>query len=156
VTEYEYTDRLNAFEVLYAADTLKAEDPDTDGLSVRASRMVGGVLEHRTSIDEALNNAAIGWTVSRMPVVDRNILRLAAYELIYSDISAAIVINEAVDLAKDYSTAGSGKFVNGVLDSLARTVRDPSWIDRTTESAVPPPEDGDEEPSEPDSTEPAR
>jgi transcription antitermination protein NusB len=154
VTHHEYTDRLNAFEVLYAADTLKAAEPDVDGLSVRASRMVSGVLTHRRSIDGALNNAAIGWTVPRMPVVDRNILRLAAFELMYSDISAAIVINEAVDLAKEYSTAGSGKFVNGVLDSLATTVRDPSWTDTTMEPEVPPFESADGEPGEPDSTDP--
>jgi N utilization substance protein B len=134
VTSHEYTDRLNAFEVLYATDTLRADEPDIEDLSHRASRMVTGVLDHRRSIDGAINAAAIGWTVSRMPVVDRNILRLAAFELMYSDISAAIVINEAVDLAKEYSTAGSGKFVNGVLDSLATTVRDPSWIDPTVET----------------------
>ncbi len=91
--------------------------------------MVEGVLAHLGPIDATLNDAAIGWTVPRMPVVDRNILRLAAFELMYSELSAAIVINEAVDLAKEYSTAGSGKFVNGVLDALATTVRDPSWVE---------------------------
>ena len=58
-----------------------------------------------------------------MPSVDRNILRIAAYELMFTDLSHAIVIDEAVNLAKEYSTAGSGRFVNGVLDTLATAVR---------------------------------
>lgn len=125
----EATDRLHAFETLYAADTTRSAEPDVSDLTTRARRMVEGVLAHLTPIDTVLNDAAIGWTVPRMPVVDRNILRLAAFELMYSDLSPAIVINEAVDLAKEYSTAGSGKFVNGVLDALAKTVRDPSWVE---------------------------
>lgn len=129
MTSREYTDRVDAFEVLYTTDTMRRTEPDTSGISKRSVGLVNGVLKHRDSIDGAINAAAIGWTVSRMPVVDRSILRLASFELMYSDISQAIVINEAVDLAKEYSTAGSGKFVNGVLDTLAQTVRDPAWSD---------------------------
>ncbi len=145
MTARDYTDRLDAFQVLYATDTMRLDDPDLSDLSPRAIGMVKGVLNHRESIDAALNAAAIGWTVSRMPIVDRNILRLASFELIYSDISPAIVINEAVDLAKEYSTAGSGKFVNGVLDAVASTVRDPEWTDPvTTGQAEPDPNEHDD------------
>ena len=136
----EATDRLHAFETLYAADSMRTVEPDVSDLTTRARRMVEGVLAHLGPIDATLNDAAIGWTIPRMPVVDRNILRLATFELMYSELSAAIVINEAVDLAKEYSTAGSGKFVNGVLDALATTVRDPSWVEpvipETTETGT--------------------
>ncbi len=69
--------------------------------------------------------AAKGWEVERMPVLDRNILRLATYELIAElDVPVAVVIDEAVELAKQYSTESSGGFVNGVLSTIARQVRD--------------------------------
>ncbi len=118
-----YRSRLDAFSTLYAAEALRNETPDTGALSERARRLVDGVKANQAAIDAALNAAAIGWTVSRMPSVDRNILRIAAYELMFTDLSHAIVIDEAVNLAKEYSTAGSGRFVNGVLDTLATAVR---------------------------------
>ena len=69
--------------------------------------------------------AAKGWEVERMPVLDRSILRLATYELIAEpEVPVAVVIDEAVELAKQYSTEFSGGFVNGVLSTIARQVRD--------------------------------
>jgi len=83
-----------------------------------------GTLEHLGEIDAVLNQLSGEWPVSRMASVDRAILRLAAYELLYcDDIPASVSINEAVELAKKYSTEESHKFVNGILGNLARQQR---------------------------------
>ncbi len=84
-----------------------------------ARRLLLGTLERLRSIDEVLDEMARQWRVGRMPATDRNVLRLAAYEILYcDDIPAGAAINEAVDLAKAYGTESSGRFVNGVLASL--------------------------------------
>lgn len=83
-----------------------------------------GVESSRPEIDPLIENHADGWSVDRLPAVDRAILRLAVWELISQpDIPAAVVIDEAIELAKEYSTERSSGFVNGVLDAVARTVR---------------------------------
>ena len=84
-----------------------------------AAKLVRGALDARTSLDEIIAQTAVNWKLSRMSVVDRNILRMAAYEIIHlADIPPKVSINEAVDLAKKYSTADSGAFVNGILDKI--------------------------------------
>lgn len=89
-----------------------------------AADLVLGVQEHLAAIDEILGRLAVGWPVGRMPVIDRNLLRLAAYELLdHPDVPVGVVISEAVDLAKMYSTDESGRFVNGVLSAVAAEVR---------------------------------
>ena len=89
-----------------------------------AEELVRGTLEHRGLIDARVAALATDWTLDRQAAVDRNILRLASYELLYRpDSPVAAVVNEAVELAKKYSTAESGRFVNGVLGALARTPR---------------------------------
>lgn len=85
-----------------------------------ASALVLGVDEHREEIDELITRYAEDWTVARMPPIDRTLLRLGVLELLYLDVPAAVTINEAVDLAKQYSTADSGRFVNGILGRIAR------------------------------------
>jgi transcription antitermination protein NusB len=76
-------------------------------------------------IDELIDGAAIGWDLGRMAVVDRNVLRLAVAELLTQpEIPVAVVLNEAVELASGYSTDESGRFVNGVLATLARQIRE--------------------------------
>lgn len=86
--------------------------------------LVQGVGENRARIDELVGRFAIGWTIDRMPVVDRNVLRLAVYELLERpDVPLGAVIDEAVELAKRYSTDESGRFVNGVLSGIAAEVR---------------------------------
>ena len=86
--------------------------------------LVRGVGEHRDRIDELIGRFAIDWTLDRMPAVDRNLLRLAVYELLERpDVPLAAVISEAVELAKRYSTDESGRFVNGVLAAVAGEVR---------------------------------
>lgn len=85
-----------------------------------ARRLLLGTLEHLHGIDVALDEMARQWRVGRMPATDRNVLRLAAYEILYcDDIPVGAAINEAVELAKAYGTESSGRFVNGVLASLA-------------------------------------
>ena len=92
-----------------------------DALTVE---LVEGVAADVGHIDELLGRAAVDWEVGRMPVVDRTILRLATYELLErSETPMAVVIDEAVELAKEYSTEQSGSFVNGVLVTIARQVR---------------------------------
>jgi transcription antitermination protein NusB len=84
-----------------------------------AAELVRGVQAHRDRIDELLAAYAEGWTLDRMPAVDRNILRIGAYELLWADdVPDGVAINEAVELAKDLSTDGSPAFVNGLLARL--------------------------------------
>jgi len=86
--------------------------------------LVEGVDDHRERIDGLLRGHARGWTVERMPVIDRNVLRMATFELLERrDVPTAVVIDEAVELAKRFSTDGSGRFVNGMLSAIAREVR---------------------------------
>lgn len=82
-------------------------------------------LSHRQEIDQRIDRLSQGWTLERMPVVDRNILRMAMAELLYlGDIPVGATIDEAVDLAKEYGTADSGKFVNGILGTVARELQE--------------------------------
>lgn len=104
------------------AEVLLSEQPLTP--NEYAVAVVEGVEERRSEIDALINTHAEGWTVDRLPNVDRAILRLAVWELLaQADVPAAVVMDEAVELAKEYSTERSSSFVNGVLDSVARQVR---------------------------------
>jgi N utilization substance protein B len=86
-----------------------------------AETIYRGALTHRAEIDQKLSEVAENWSVTRMAVVDRNLLRLSAYELLYEpDTPPKVVIDEAVELAKRYGTAESSAFVNGILDRLAQ------------------------------------
>jgi N utilization substance protein B len=132
--------RKRAVDVLYEAD-VRGEDP-LELLAERlaqadppvpeyAVELVEGVTGNRGLIDEVLGEHSEGWTVDRMPPVDRAVLRLALYELIVrDDVPDAVVIDEAVELAKSLSTDESPRFVNGMLGRVLRE-RPP---------AVPPPE----------------
>ncbi|HQC42753.1 MAG TPA: transcription antitermination factor NusB [Verrucomicrobiota bacterium] len=89
--------------------------------------LVKGVLEHLDELDRTIAQCAKNWNLRRMAAVDRNILRLAAYEIKYrNDIPPVVSINEAVDIAKKYSTEDSGKFVNGILDKVRSDTLRPS------------------------------
>ena len=108
--------RVNVLELL--RDRLAT--PATEApLSQYTVSLVEGVVEHWEDIADAITTYAQGWTLERMPAVDRAILRLGAYEVLYStDVPEAVAISEAVALAKDLSTDDSPKFVNGVLGRL--------------------------------------
>ena len=89
-----------------------------------AERLLHGVMEHQKELDTILGAAATNWKVSRMPVVDRNILRAAIFELLWMpDIPAKVTIDEAVELAKKFADDETKKFVNGVLDRILRDDR---------------------------------
>jgi N utilization substance protein B len=95
--------------------------PTTEELATRlfADKLIRGVLEHREELDNQIKQRAENWDLHRMAVVDRNILRLAIYEMLHrDDIPPVVSINEAVDIAKKFSTEDSGKFVNGILDKI--------------------------------------
>lgn len=89
--------------------------------------LVRGVAEHRDRLDMAIESHAIGWTLARMPVIDLNVLRIGAFELAERpDVPVAVVLDEAVELVKQFSTDDSGRFVNGVLAALAGDLRTPA------------------------------
>jgi transcription antitermination protein NusB len=120
--------RKRALDVLFEAE-LRGE-PVLEILSERtaagappvpayAAELVTGVQAHRPRIDELLSGYSHGWALERMPAVDRNILRIGAYELLWQDdVPDAVAIDEAVQLAKDLSTDESPAFVNGLLARL--------------------------------------
>lgn len=78
---------------------------------------------HREEVDAIIRKAAEHWSLERMPVVDRNVLRIGIYELIYTDVPAGVIVDQAVTLAKMLSTEDSGRFVNGLLGRVARERR---------------------------------
>ena len=86
-----------------------------------ASALLRGTLEHREEVDQRLKRLATHWSLSRMPVVDRNILRLGGYEIMFGDTPDRVAVNEAILLAKRYGDKNSPRFVNGVLDRLMNT-----------------------------------
>jgi len=124
--------RKRALDVLYEADLRSL--PPTEVLTAYVQRLdrplpehlpyaeglVEGVAAHADRIDELIASYAEGWTLDRMPVVDRNLARIAVYELLYVDeIDDAVAITEAVELAKQMSTDDSPRFLNGVLGRIA-------------------------------------
>jgi len=88
-----------------------------------ADDLAEGVVKNLNDLDEMISKYSANWKLSRMSSVDKNILRIAAYELNYlDDIPVKVTINEAVDIAKRFGTAESGAFVNGILDNMAKTI----------------------------------
>ena len=126
--------REAALKILYAIDITKEEpgvcienfwrNNQEKDAEVRAfaNLLVLGVSGHMKDLDEIISRHATNWQLKRMAVIDRNILRFAAYELLFaSDIPPKVAINEAIDIAKKYGDKDSGKFVNGVLDKINKT-----------------------------------
>ncbi len=97
------------------------EEPTDPGVRDFSEKLVTGVWEHRGAIDEMITQYSTNWKISRMAAVDKNILRLGIFELLFCpDIPVKVTLNEAVEIAKRYGTAESGAFVNGILDNVAR------------------------------------
>lgn len=125
-----------AFKTLFQLDFGKNEvEPafsrllEENGLSgdnaVFARTLVDGTLQNQDSIDNMLARYLVNWELSRLAVVDRNVLRLAAYEILYrEDIPNAVAINEALEISKIFHSEEAAKFLNGVLDKLARDLED--------------------------------
>jgi N utilization substance protein B len=84
-----------------------------------AEALVRGVAAHRRAVDEAIERVSTNWRLDRMAKVDRNVLRLAVYELLETDVPVKVVINEAIELGKKFGSESTGAFVNGVLDKVA-------------------------------------
>ena len=105
--------------------------PTADEAEVRlfAEPLIRGTLEHRNEADDCIKKHAQNWDLPRIAAVDRNILRLAIYEMLHrDDIPPVVSINEAVDIAKKFSTHDSGKFVNGILDKVKSGLMRPARI----------------------------
>jgi N utilization substance protein B len=104
-----------------AADVVKDLPLEPDPF---AADLVIGVCDHQRELDELIERFAIDWAIDRMPVIDRTVLRMGTYELRHrDDVPTGVILSEAVELAKRYSTEESGRFVNGVLGAVAAEVR---------------------------------
>jgi N utilization substance protein B len=100
------------------AERIAAADPPVNDYT---ARLVRGVQQHRARIDELLASYSEGWTLERMPAVDRNALRIGLFEVVYvDDVPDAVAVTEAVNLVRDLSTDESPTFVNGVLGAIVR------------------------------------
>ena len=105
------------FDTLYSEES--RSQPQRDAF---LDRLVTGAVEHVEELDRRITQHAERWRIERMPSVDRNILRLAVYEMMHSDTPAPVVIDEALELARRYSNEESVQFVNGVLDAVHRNL----------------------------------
>ncbi len=100
-------------------DVFWQENEATDDVKAFAERLVAGVLEKKKELDALIGKYATNWKVSRMPIVDRNILRAGVYELLWmDDVPAKVTVNEAIELAKSFGDDDASKFVNGILDQV--------------------------------------
>ena len=120
--------RKRALDLLYEADLKDRPLPQVlaavvaeEELPPFTLELVRGVHRHRDELDGLITANARDWTLDRMPIVDRNLLRLGLFELLHTDVPKAVAIDEAVDLAKTLSTDASGRFVNGLLARVADT-----------------------------------
>ncbi|MCT2085532.1 transcription antitermination factor NusB [Microbacterium enclense] len=128
--------RKRALDILFQADVRgeelpvmlaveakrAASEPDRQASWLYARDIVDGVIDNRDAIDEQITTFAKDWSLQRMPAVDRALLRIGAWEILYNDeIPTAVAIDEAVELAKEFSTDDSGSFVHGVLARIARS-----------------------------------
>jgi N utilization substance protein B len=122
-----------ALQILYAWETRGPDEPPdrmlTEFLATRnvnpdareyLQTLIAAVTDHRVEVDSALEAALLNWRLERLSIMDRNILRLAAAEMLHLGIPPRVVIQEALLLAEKYSTAESPRFINGVLDALMR------------------------------------
>jgi N utilization substance protein B len=107
--------------VLAAEAKRAANEPARQASWLYAREIVDGVIDNQDAIDEQITTFAKDWTLSRMPAVDRAVLRIGAWEILYNDeVPTAVAIDEAVELVKEFSTDESGPFVHGVLARIAR------------------------------------
>ena len=108
--------------VLAAEAKRAANEPAREASWLYAREIVDGIIDNRDEIDEQITTSSKVWSLGRMPTVDRALLRIATWEILYNDqVPAAVAIDEAVELAKEFSTEESGAFVHGVLARVARS-----------------------------------
>lgn len=113
-----FQDDLNPRVNPASADEFLASRLQTDELVEFARSLVAGVRRNRAELDQLLARTADNWTLERMAATDRNVLRLGAYEILYSSTPGRVAINEAVELAKRFGAKQSAQFVNGILDKF--------------------------------------
>ncbi|WP_406250420.1 transcription antitermination factor NusB [Microbacterium sp. M] len=128
--------RKRALDILFSSDvrgdaigiTLAAEakraasEPAREASWLYAREIADGIVDHQDEIDEQITTHSRDWKLERMPAVDRALLRIAVWEILYNDqVPTAVAIDEAVELAKEFSTDDSGAFVHGVLARVARS-----------------------------------
>lgn len=103
-------------QVIEAEALRAAGEPERESSWLYAREIVDGVADSSTVIDELITSSSQGWALNRMPALDRALLRLATWEILYNDdVDSAVAINESIELAKEFSTDESAKFINGVL-----------------------------------------
>lgn len=117
--QFLYMLDLRAGDFLHEAEEfVRGEEPDEQTADF-ALRLVRGTAGERDAIDDIIRSVAQNWDIERMAVIDRNVLRLATFELLHcDDIPPKVSINEAIELGKRYSTQNSGGFINGILDKI--------------------------------------
>jgi transcription antitermination protein NusB len=113
-----YQDDLNPRNNPGESDRLIERRLRKDDMIAFARELVAGVRRNRAEIDAAIEQTAANWTLTRMAVTDRNVLRLGAYELLHTDTPPRVAVDEAVELAKRFGSAQSSQFVNGILDKV--------------------------------------
>jgi N utilization substance protein B len=118
------------WQLIKDSNTLRVPENIHDQAKQYANLLVYGTLEHLTTIDKAITDCAEHWEIHRMPIIDRCILRLATYELFYLiDVPPVVTINEAIELAKNFSTEESSKFINAILDKIKDLAGDMAKIE---------------------------
>lgn len=122
-----------ALELLFMMDIIEENADDAVESYLRSQEILSsvkefavklkdGVIKYKENLDKIISKTAENWEMSRMPVVDRNILRMAVFEFLYlKEASNKIIINEAIEIAKEYSTEESGAFINGILDKIVKS-----------------------------------
>ncbi len=127
--------RKNALQIMYQADLLHEPVqvlldehrlvPEVQGLDSYAVMLLQGAFTHSDTLDKRIVEASENWSIDRMPIVDRSLLRLATYEMCYVDeVPISVSINEAVNLAKEFGGEDSPRFVNGILGRIASQLED--------------------------------
>src|SRR5215204_6032552 len=141
-----------ALQMLFAADVVKGashefstddywkELGDTefdDKTRDFANNLVRGALAHHEPIDDRIRTRADHWRIERMAIVDRNVLRLAVYEFLYEDTPHTVVINEALEIARRFSTFEATQFINGILDAIKLDLEKTKAVENATVDEVP-------------------
>jgi transcription antitermination protein NusB len=153
-----------ALQMLFAADIGGAEradalvrdyweqlgEPDVDeGAREFATRLAAGALSHLPELDERIRSRAEHWRISRMAVVDRNILRMAVYEFLHEPTPRTVAINEALEIARRFSTYEATQFINGILDAIKRDLdRERPQEDAVAHPDEEPPGDAEDRPAD--------
>ena len=157
-----------ALQMLFAADVGSVEradalvrdyweqlgEPDVDeGAREFATRLAAGALSHLEELDERIRSRAEHWRISRMAVVDRNILRMAVYEFLHEPTPRTVAINEALEIARRFSTYEATQFINGILDAIKRDLdRERPQEDAVAHPDEEPPADTQDRPADGEKT----